>query len=145
MIWKAEEAVGELPERQDGRHSAHCTSRRAFGRLFAATGVGAAATIAMPQANAEHKESGEAQLAQATQQEAEPATEHFSPKGKAPSSHTIAAQEEQRRSLPFSDKQDFEEADRGFIAAPSYKQIMNDKGGVVWDIGRWDFPCQPCR
>lgn len=64
---------------------------------------------------------------------------HFHPKGKLPSQFTIAFQEQQRKLLPFTDAQDFEEAKRGFIAAPSYRLIMNDKGGVAWNMDNWDF------
>ncbi|MEQ1955147.1 alkyl/aryl-sulfatase [Mesorhizobium sp. CN2-181] len=64
---------------------------------------------------------------------------HFNAKGKMPSQFTIEAQQEQRRVLPLSDKQDFEEAKRGFIAAPSFRKIMNDKGDVAWDIDKWAF------
>jgi len=60
--------------------------------------------------------------------------QHFSAKGKMPSKFTVELQEQQRKTLPFADKQDFEEAKRGFIAAPPYRKIMNDKGGVAWDI-----------
>ncbi len=67
---------------------------------------------------------------------------HFHPKGKMPSQYTIAAQEKQRQILPFEDKQDFEEAKQGFIAAPAYRKIMNDKGGVAWDMDNWDFLLQ---
>ena len=56
-----------------------------------------------------------------------------------PSQYTIEAQQEQRRVLPFADKQDFEEAKRGFIAAPPFRKIMNDKGEVAWNIDKWDF------
>ncbi len=65
--------------------------------------------------------------------------QHFSPKGKMPSQYTIEAQQQQRRILPLADKQDFQEAKRGFIAAPPYRKIMNDEGGVAWDIDNWDF------
>jgi alkyl sulfatase BDS1-like metallo-beta-lactamase superfamily hydrolase len=65
--------------------------------------------------------------------------QHFSAKGKMPSQHTIEAQQEQRKVLPLADKRDFEEAKRGFIAAPPYRQIMNDKGDVAWNMGNWDF------
>jgi alkyl sulfatase BDS1-like metallo-beta-lactamase superfamily hydrolase len=65
--------------------------------------------------------------------------QHFSPKGKVPSQYTIEAQQQKRRLLPFADKQDFEEAKRGFIAAPPYRKIMNDKGVVAWNIDNWDF------
>jgi alkyl sulfatase BDS1-like metallo-beta-lactamase superfamily hydrolase len=66
-------------------------------------------------------------------------TPHFHPKGKLPSQHTIESQQRQRELLPFTDTQDFEEAKRGFIAAPSFRKIMNDKGGVAWDMDNWDF------
>ena len=65
--------------------------------------------------------------------------QHFNPKGKMPSRFTVEAQQEQRRILPLTDKQDFQEAKRGFIAAPSYRQIMNDKGGVAWNMDNWNF------
>ena len=48
---------------------------------------------------------------------------HFDPKGKYPSSYTIKLQEMARKSLPFEDTTDFEEAKKGFIAAPPYKLI----------------------
>lgn len=44
-----------------------------------------------------------------------------------------------RASLPFADQRDFEESQRGFIAAPDYRQILGAAGNVVWDIGRYDF------
>jgi alkyl sulfatase BDS1-like metallo-beta-lactamase superfamily hydrolase len=59
---------------------------------------------------------------------------HFSPKGKLPSASTVFQQEELRKSLPLTDKLDFEEAKRGFIAAPSFKKIMADAGNVAWDM-----------
>jgi len=65
--------------------------------------------------------------------------QHFSPKGKMPSKYTIEAQQQQRRILPLADKRDFEEAKRGFIAAPPYRTIMSDKGEVAWNIDNWDF------
>ncbi len=48
--------------------------------------------------------------------------EHFDPKGKMPSSLTIALQNGLRQSLPFGDQRDFEEVKKGFIAAPPYKR-----------------------
>ena len=59
--------------------------------------------------------------------------QHFNPKGKMPLRYTVEAQQQQRRILPLADRQDFQEAKRGFIAAPSYRRIMNDEGGVAWD------------
>ena len=41
--------------------------------------------------------------------------EHFDPKGKPPSKHTIEIMKQLRETLPFADERDFEEADRGFI------------------------------
>ncbi|GAB4373471.1 MAG: alkyl sulfatase dimerization domain-containing protein [Elainellaceae cyanobacterium] len=65
--------------------------------------------------------------------------EHFDPKGKMPSSFTIELQNGLRKSLPFQDQRDFEEAQRGFIAAPPYKQIMAEAGNVAWDMGSYEF------
>lgn len=64
---------------------------------------------------------------------------HFHPRGKMPSEYTKQAQEEQRKLLPFADKRDLEEVKRGFIAAPPYRKIMNDKGEVAWNMDNWDF------
>ena len=51
-------------------------------------------------------------------------SKHFDPKGKLPSEFTLELQNDLRKSLPFEDKRDFDEAKKGFIAAPAYKQIM---------------------
>jgi alkyl sulfatase BDS1-like metallo-beta-lactamase superfamily hydrolase len=67
---------------------------------------------------------------------------HFDSKGKPPSSFTIELQNGLRKTLPFDDKRDFEEAKKGFIAAPAYKQIMADAGNVAWDMGSYDFLLQ---
>jgi len=66
-------------------------------------------------------------------------TKHFDPKGKPPSKFTIELQDGLRKTLPFEDKRDFEEAKRGFIAAPAYKQIMAEPGNVAWDMGSYEF------
>jgi hypothetical protein len=58
-------------------------------------------------------------------------SKHFDPKGKEPSKFTIEFQNGMRKSLPIEDKRDFEEAKKGFIAAPEYKQIMAEAGNVV--------------
>ena len=60
-------------------------------------------------------------------------------KYKLPSKYTIEAQKHQYEILPFSDKRDFEEAKRGFIAAPEYKQIMAEAGNVAWDMGSYEW------
>jgi alkyl sulfatase BDS1-like metallo-beta-lactamase superfamily hydrolase len=64
---------------------------------------------------------------------------HFHPKGKLPTAHTIEKQQQLRASLPLSDKQDFEEQQRGFIARPTYDQIMADAGHVAWDMGKYGY------
>jgi alkyl sulfatase BDS1-like metallo-beta-lactamase superfamily hydrolase len=64
---------------------------------------------------------------------------HFHPKGKQPSKFTVELQNGLRKSLPFEDKRDFEEAKRGFVAAPDYKQIMAEAGNVAWDIGSYEW------
>lgn len=66
-------------------------------------------------------------------------SKHFDEKGKLPSKFTIELQAELRKSLPFDDDRDFEEAKRGFIAAPDYKQIMAEAGNVAWDMGSYEF------
>ncbi|HSQ68848.1 MAG TPA: alkyl sulfatase dimerization domain-containing protein [Steroidobacteraceae bacterium] len=67
---------------------------------------------------------------------------HFHPKGKPPSAFTVELQNGHRATLPFDDQRDFEEAKRGFIAAPAYQQIMAEAGNVAWDIGSYDWLLQ---
>lgn len=57
--------------------------------------------------------------------------QHFHPKGKPPSKFTIDLQRGLRATLPFDDRRDFEEAKKGFIAAPPYKQIKAEAGHVA--------------
>ena len=66
-------------------------------------------------------------------------TQHFDPKGKMPSKFTIELQDGLRKSLPFQDKRDFEEAKKGFIAVPPFKQIMAEAGHVAWDMGSYEW------
>ena len=65
--------------------------------------------------------------------------EHFHELGKAPSSATSAVRAATKAGLPFDDERDFDEAHRGFIAAPPYRQIMAEAGHVAWDMGSYDF------
>jgi alkyl sulfatase BDS1-like metallo-beta-lactamase superfamily hydrolase len=58
---------------------------------------------------------------------------------KEPSEATRDRQAELRKSLPFDDQRDFDEHQRGFIAAPSYRRITSETGETVWDIGQYDF------
>ena len=67
---------------------------------------------------------------------------HFHPKGKPPSKFTVELRDGQRATLPFQDERDFEEAKRGFIAAPPYRQIMAEAGNIAWDMGSYDWLLQ---
>ncbi len=53
---------------------------------------------------------------------------------KSPTKYTIKANQSVFKSLPFSDKQDFKDAQRGFIAKPDVVTIKDKKGNVVWDL-----------
>ena len=57
--------------------------------------------------------------------------------------HTLKLFEQAKATLPFSDRQDFEEYKKGFIAAPHYKKIMADAGNVAWDMERYEFLLEP--
>ena len=67
---------------------------------------------------------------------------HFHPQGKMPSKFTIELRNGLKATLPFEDERDFEEAKKGFIAAPPYKQIMADAGHVAWDMASYEFLLQ---
>ena len=58
---------------------------------------------------------------------------------KEPSRSTSGQQAVLRESLPFKDRRDFDEHQRGFIAAPDYRRIIAASGETVWDIGQYDF------
>ncbi|MFG0283374.1 MAG: alkyl/aryl-sulfatase [Phycisphaerales bacterium JB039] len=70
---------------------------------------------------------------------AAPPAGHFHPKGKAPSRHTLEALRKARQTLPFADRRDFEEQQRGFIAPMKDLKIMADAGHVAWDMERYQF------
>jgi alkyl sulfatase BDS1-like metallo-beta-lactamase superfamily hydrolase len=65
--------------------------------------------------------------------------QHFHPKGKPPSEHTLKVLDEARNSMPFSDTRDFDEARKGFIAPLNSMVIKADAGHVAWDIERYEF------
>ena len=67
---------------------------------------------------------------------------HFDPKGTLPSKFTIELRKGISATLPFEDKRDFDEAKKGFIAEPPYKQIMADAGHVAWDMGSYQWLLQ---
>jgi len=64
---------------------------------------------------------------------------HFDPKGKPPSSFTLEVLKQAAATLPFADKQDFEEQKKGFIAPAESTKIMADDGHVAWDMERFQF------
>jgi alkyl sulfatase BDS1-like metallo-beta-lactamase superfamily hydrolase len=64
---------------------------------------------------------------------------HFHPKGKPPSTFTLELRNGLKAELPFDDKRDFDEAARGFIAAPAYTKIMGDAGHVAWDMESYQW------
>jgi alkyl sulfatase BDS1-like metallo-beta-lactamase superfamily hydrolase len=64
---------------------------------------------------------------------------HFDPQGQPPSKFTLELRNGLRATLPFADKRDFDEANKGFIAAPPYKQIMADAGHVAWDMASYQW------
>ena len=65
--------------------------------------------------------------------------QHFHPKGQAASATTIKLWQQQQMGLPFEDKRDIGEAQRGFIAAPSLRQIKRADGGIAWDMASYDW------
>ncbi|WP_448679530.1 alkyl/aryl-sulfatase [Pseudomonas nicosulfuronedens] len=58
---------------------------------------------------------------------------------KPPTSFTLAAQEQVRQSLPFSDRGDFERVEKGLIKRPENLVIKNEDGTVAWELGGYDF------
>ena len=67
---------------------------------------------------------------------------HFHPEGKPASRFTVELRNGVKKALPFEDKRDFEEAQRGLIAVPPFKQIMADAGHVAWDMESYGFLLQ---
>ncbi len=67
------------------------------------------------------------------------AAKHFDPLGKPPSKFTLELRDGLKAELPFADKRDFDEAKKGFIAAPPYTKIMADAGHVAWDMGSYGW------
>ena len=60
-------------------------------------------------------------------------------KSKAPSKYTIELQKDHRNTLPFNDRRDYDEMNKGLIAAPESRKIFSKDGQEVWDIGSYDF------
>ncbi len=64
---------------------------------------------------------------------------HFDPLGQPPSKFTIELRNGLKATLPFADRRDFEEAQKGYIAAPTFDRIMADAGHVAWDMGSYKW------
>lgn len=52
---------------------------------------------------------------------------------------TRRAIEAMASSLPWSDRQDFDDATRGFVARSEQRQVTAEDGRVVWDLDAYDF------
>jgi alkyl sulfatase BDS1-like metallo-beta-lactamase superfamily hydrolase len=76
---------------------------------------------------------------QAHAQEPAPLRGHFHPKGKAPSKSTLEVLKKAKAALPFADKRDFDEQQKGFLAPMKDLQIKADAGHVAWDMERFQF------
>ena len=76
---------------------------------------------------------------QKSNQNANIAEDHYHPKGKSPSAHTLKILEATKADLPFDDTRDFDEATKGFIAGPLSSKIMADAGHVAWDFEAYNF------
>lgn len=62
------------------------------------------------------------------------------PKPKPATVATKTANAEYLNGLPFTDTEDFKNAQKGFIAAlPEPAQIKNVQGAVIWDLGQYEF------
>jgi alkyl sulfatase BDS1-like metallo-beta-lactamase superfamily hydrolase len=103
-------------------------------KMLLAAALSAGAALAAPQ-TVQAEPVAQAQKATATQSPAG----HFDPLGTAPSKFTIELREGLKATLPFEDQRDFEEAKKGFIAEPPYKQIKADAGHVAWDMGSYQW------
>jgi alkyl sulfatase BDS1-like metallo-beta-lactamase superfamily hydrolase len=55
------------------------------------------------------------------------------------STHTRKALTEAAAGLPFEDREDFEDAQRGLIASAPSLTLRNAQGRVVWDMDSYDF------
>ncbi|MCG9729124.1 MBL fold metallo-hydrolase [Shewanella sp. Isolate13] len=57
----------------------------------------------------------------------------------AASPHTIEANQRLLSQLPFDDIQDFDDANRGFIAKMPELRVLDTSGNIVWDRTAYDF------
>ncbi|MFF2383207.1 alkyl/aryl-sulfatase [Streptomyces sp. NPDC058108] len=49
-----------------------------------------------------------------------------------------------RERFPFDDRQDFEDAERGFVGTAEQAEVRDDDGAGVWSLGAYDFLDQEC-
>lgn len=53
--------------------------------------------------------------------------------------HTIRANEAVKTELNFNDRQDYEDAGRGFIASIDGNAVLDKDGKVSYSVEEWDF------
>ena len=53
--------------------------------------------------------------------------------------HTIRANEAVKTELNFDDRQDYEDANRGFIASIDGNAVLDKEGKVSYSVEEWDF------
>ncbi|MET9123195.1 alkyl sulfatase dimerization domain-containing protein [Streptomyces sp. NPDC004528] len=49
-----------------------------------------------------------------------------------------------RERFPFGDRQDFEDAERGFVGTAEEAEVRDDDGAGVWSLGAYDFLDREC-
>lgn len=58
---------------------------------------------------------------------------------KSATEHTIRANEAVKTELNFNDRQDYEDANRGFIASIDGNAVLDKEGKVSYSVEEWDF------
>lgn len=58
---------------------------------------------------------------------------------KSATEHTIRANEAVKTELNFNDRQDYEDANRGFIASIDRNAVLDKEGKVSYSVEEWDF------
>ncbi|MDP9643204.1 alkyl sulfatase BDS1-like metallo-beta-lactamase superfamily hydrolase [Actinopolyspora lacussalsi] len=58
---------------------------------------------------------------------------------KPPSEHVIAAHRRAAGTLPWSNREDLADAERGLLAEPEQRTVTDDEGRTVWDFERYRF------
>ena len=68
-----------------------------------------------------------------------PATDSVTPVQKPATSHTEELNAALAKTLPFGDRKDFEDAQRGFVATLPNPTIVAEDGHTVWSLSGYDF------